>query len=71
LSIVVLSSGHENPPDAHHIALLVVPLVWFLLYPSRYGLKLRCVGENLKALERRLHKTRHHPPPSHDGWDNG
>ncbi|WP_296736757.1 ABC transporter permease [Mesorhizobium sp.] len=34
-----------------YLALLSVPLVWFLLYRSRYGLELRCLGENPKALD--------------------
>lgn len=34
-----------------YVALLTVPLVWFLLYRSRYGLELRCLGENPKALD--------------------
>lgn len=34
-----------------YVALLVVPAVWFLLYRSRYGLELRCLGENPKALD--------------------
>ncbi|BBD37466.1 ABC transporter permease [Aminobacter sp. Y103A] len=34
-----------------YVALLVVPVVWFLLYRSRYGLELRCLGENPKALD--------------------
>ena len=34
-----------------YVAALVVPAVWFLLYRSRYGLELRCLGENPKALD--------------------
>ncbi|MER8479245.1 ABC transporter permease [Mesorhizobium sp. M1163] len=34
-----------------YVAFLAVPTVWFLLYRSRYGLELRCLGENPKALD--------------------
>jgi simple sugar transport system permease protein len=34
-----------------YVAFLTVPAVWFLLYRSRYGLELRCLGENPKALD--------------------
>lgn len=34
-----------------YVALLLVPVVWFMLYRSRYGLELRCLGENPKALD--------------------
>lgn len=34
-----------------YLAVLCVPLVWFLLYRTRYGLELRCLGENPKALD--------------------
>lgn len=34
-----------------YVAALLVPAVWFLLYRSRYGLELRCLGENPKALD--------------------
>ncbi|MBB6468517.1 simple sugar transport system permease protein [Aminobacter lissarensis] len=34
-----------------YVALLAVPAVWFLLYRTRYGLELRCLGENPKALD--------------------
>ncbi|YCI06890.1 ABC transporter permease (plasmid) [Ensifer sp. D2-11] len=34
-----------------YVALLAVPAIWFLLYRSRHGLELRCLGENPKALD--------------------
>jgi len=34
-----------------YLALVAVPAIWFLLYRSRYGLELRCLGENPKALD--------------------
>ncbi|WP_406873627.1 ABC transporter permease [Aminobacter sp. P9b] len=34
-----------------YVAVLAVPAVWLLLYRSRYGLELRCLGENPKALD--------------------
>lgn len=34
-----------------YVAMLVVPAIWLLLYRSRYGLELRCLGENPKALD--------------------
>ena len=34
-----------------YLAFLAVPLVWFFLFRTRFGLELRCVGENPKALD--------------------
>ncbi len=34
-----------------YIAFLMVPLVWFFLYRTKFGLELRCVGENPKAID--------------------
>lgn len=34
-----------------YLAFLAVPLVWFFLFRTRYGLELRCIGENPKALD--------------------
>lgn len=34
-----------------YVAFAMVPLVWFLLYRTRWGLELRCLGENPKALD--------------------
>lgn len=34
-----------------YVAFLAVPAIWFLLYRTRYGLELRCLGENPKALD--------------------
>jgi simple sugar transport system permease protein len=34
-----------------YLALLAVPAAWFLLYRTRLGLELRCIGENAKALD--------------------
>jgi simple sugar transport system permease protein len=34
-----------------YLAFLLVPLVWFFLFRTRYGLILRCAGENPKALD--------------------
>src|SRR5215210_5480428 len=34
-----------------YLAFLSVPLVWLFLYRTRYGLILRCAGENPKALD--------------------
>ena len=38
-----LLSGHSL---LVYVALLTVPLSWFILYKTRYGLRLRAVGEN-------------------------
>jgi ABC-type uncharacterized transport system permease subunit len=38
----VIISGHTL---LTYLALLIVPLVWFLLYRTRFGLRLRAVGE--------------------------
>lgn len=34
-----------------YVSFLLPPLVWFFLYRTRYGLEIRCVGENPKALD--------------------
>ena len=34
-----------------YFALLMVPVVWFLLYRTRYGLEIRCLGENPKVID--------------------
>lgn len=34
-----------------YVAFLSVPAIWFLLYKTRWGLELRCLGENPKALD--------------------
>lgn len=34
-----------------YFAYVLVPLTWFFLYKTRYGLELRCLGENPKAID--------------------
>jgi general nucleoside transport system permease protein len=34
-----------------YLALLAVPAAWYFLFRTRYGLELRCAGENPKALD--------------------
>ena len=34
-----------------YLAFLAVPAAWYFLFRTRYGLELRCVGENPKALD--------------------
>lgn len=34
-----------------YVAFAMVPVIWFLLYRTRWGLELRCLGENPKALD--------------------
>lgn len=34
-----------------YVALLTVPAVWFFLYRTKFGLQIRCLGENPKALD--------------------
>ncbi|WP_116599027.1 ABC transporter permease [Primorskyibacter marinus] len=34
-----------------YVAFAAVPAIWFLLYRTRWGLELRCLGENPKALD--------------------
>ncbi len=41
-------SGHPLPV---YLALAAVPLTWFLLYRTRWGLRLRAVGENPAAVD--------------------
>ena len=36
-----------------YLALLLVPLVYFFLYRTKYGLELRCLGENPRAVDMR------------------
>ncbi|CAN1505788.1 COG1079 Uncharacterized ABC-type transport system, permease component [Rhabdaerophilaceae bacterium] len=41
-------SGHALPV---YIAFLAVPLTWFLLYKTRWGLRIRAVGENPASVD--------------------
>jgi simple sugar transport system permease protein len=34
-----------------YLAVLAVPLVWYFLHRTKYGLEIRCLGENPKALD--------------------
>ncbi len=34
-----------------YIALLMVPAVWFFLYRTKYGLEIRCLGENPRVID--------------------
>ena len=34
-----------------YLALLMVPAVWFFLYRTKYGLEIRCLGENPKVID--------------------
>lgn len=34
-----------------YFAVLMVPVVWFLLYRTKYGLEIRCLGENPKVID--------------------
>ena len=43
-----LLSGHNL---LVYLALLLVPLSWWVLYRTRFGLRLRAVGENPKAVD--------------------
>ena len=43
-----LLSGHSL---LVYVALLMVPLTWFVLYKTRFGLRLRAVGENPAAVD--------------------
>ena len=43
-----LISGHNL---LVYIAFIAVPVTWFLLYRTRFGLRLRAVGENPKAVD--------------------
>lgn len=41
-------SGHPAPV---YLALIAVPLTWYLLYRTRWGLRIRAVGENPAAVD--------------------
>ena len=43
-----LISGHKS---LVYIAFLIVPLVWWILYRTRFGLRLRAVGENPASVD--------------------
>lgn len=43
-----LMSGHTLPV---YLALLAVPLTWWILYRTRFGLRTRAVGENPEAVD--------------------
>ncbi|GFE63300.1 ABC transporter permease [Litoreibacter roseus] len=43
-----LISGHTIPV---YVALLCVPLTWYILFRTRFGLRLRAVGENPAAVD--------------------
>ncbi len=45
---VELASGHNI---LVYVALLMVPATWWLVYRSRFGLRLRAVGENPEAVD--------------------
>lgn len=49
--IPVLGEVLFNQRGLTYLALLLVPLVWFFLARTRFGLELRCLGENPKALD--------------------
>ena len=34
-----------------YLAFIMVPVVWFLLYRTKYGLEIRCIGENPKVID--------------------
>lgn len=34
-----------------YVALLMVPVVWFFLYRTKYGLEIRCLGENPRVID--------------------
>jgi ABC-type uncharacterized transport system permease subunit len=48
-------SGHSILVYA---AFAVVPLTWWVLYRTRFGLRLRAVGENPAAVDTRASRSR-------------
>ena len=54
-NIPVLGTLYKELLSGHnllvYIALLVVPLSWWVIYRSRFGLRLRAVGENPQAVD--------------------
>lgn len=50
-SIPVLGKGlFEQYPEVY-LSYVLIPLLWFILYKSRWGLSIRAVGENPKAAD--------------------
>lgn len=50
-SIPVLGPVLFDQKALTYIAFLMVPAIWFFLYRTRYGLIVRCAGDNPKALD--------------------
>lgn len=50
-SIPVFGEVLFNQRLLTYVAFAAVPAVWFLLYRTRWGLELRCLGENPRALD--------------------
>ena len=40
-----------NQKGLTYFAILMVPVVWFMLYRTKFGLELRCLGENPKVID--------------------
>jgi len=50
-TIPILGDIFFNQKLLTYVAFLSVPIVWYFLYRTRWGLELRCLGENPKALD--------------------
>lgn len=55
LDVPVLGPIYHNVLSGHnllvYVAFLAVPLTWWVVYKTRFGLRLRAVGENPKAVD--------------------
>ena len=50
-SIPILGDIFFNQKFLTYVAFLSVPVIWYFLYRTRWGLEIRCLGENPKALD--------------------
>ena len=50
-SIPILGDIFFNQKLLTYVAFVSVPVIWYFLYRTRWGLEIRCLGENPKALD--------------------
>ncbi len=49
--IPIIGRGFFNQYPAVYLSYILIPLMWFILYRSRWGLSLRAAGENPRAAD--------------------